>query len=425
MEDYAISLAGTFARLGPHTGALHAFHMASKRGLLEKEPAFISTSSVAAIPATVALQRSEERFVLAEEMEINLRKRDFVSLNPKLKKNATIDFVSILAILLAAFKAGRTKNSITSWATLGLLVPVAYKISEKAIKDIFNAESFLVYDNLSRLLLNNPQLLDLDLVFNSPIKIEIPAVNINKAGWTLDEVLANPPLYLHGWKDNGWVSVTNFKPEDVNLPKDLRNKRYVEKLINGLRVYGHFKPGYHDDDNGGIVDTAAKSNLPVHFALAQGYSNIVVLHYNSKAEGPTDRAFDNWVAHLNRCCDINVSENTRKTILGYLRINNDLEWLTKQTDNLKRLEDLLYYTGLDVKSQEIVRRYIRDTNEYLRNLSYSHMKKINFIFVGSDPLPDAHFSDFNQDQIIEGINLGWKAGWDAVPKISKMINGQF
>lgn len=423
MEDYALSLPGTFPRLGPHTAALHALHVAFKQGLLEREPAFISTSSVAAIPATIALQRSEECFILAEEMEINLRKRDFVSLNPELKKNAIIDFVSILGLLLLAFKAGRIKNPIKSWGTLGFLVPTAYKISEKAIKDIFNAESFLVYDNLRRLLLNNPKMLNFDLVFNSPIKIEIPAVNINKAGWTLDEVLANPPLYLHGWKDNGWVSVTNFRSEDVNLPKDLRNIKYVEKLINGLRVYGHFKPGYHDDYDGGIVDTAAKSNLPVHFALAQGHSNIVVLHYNSKAEGPTDRAFDNWVAHLNRCCDINVSENTRKTILGYLRVNNDLASLTKQIDSLKRLEDLLYYTDLDVKSQEIVRRYIRDTNKYIRSLSYYHMKKINFMFVGSDPLPDAHFSDFTQDQMIQGINFGWKAGWDAVPKINKMISG--
>lgn len=421
MREWALCLPGTFPRLGPHTGALHALHVAFKQGLLEREPAFISTSSVAAIPATIALQRSEERFVLAEEMEINLRKRDFVSLNPKLKKNATIDFVSILGLLLLAFKAGRIKDPIKSWGTLGFLIPAAYKISEKAIKDIFNAESFLVYDNLRKLLLNNSKMLDFDLVFNSPIKIEVPAVNINKAGWTLDEVLSNPPLYFHGWKDNGWVSVTNFKPEDVNLPKDLRNIKYAEKLINGLRVYGHFKPGYHDNE-GGIVDTAALSNLPVHFALAQGYSNIVVLHYNSKAEGPTDRVFKNWVAHLNRCCDINVSTITKKTMLGYLRVNNDLEWLTRQKKSLKKLEDLLDHPDLDIQSQEVMRRYIQDTNEYVHNLSYSHMKKINFFFVGSDPLPDAHFSDFTQDQMVQGINFGWKAGWDAVPRINKMIN---
>ena len=57
----------------------------------------------------------------------------------------------------------------------------------------------------------------------------------------------------------------------------------------------------------------------------------------------------------------------------------------------------------------------------MRNLSYAHKKIIKFLFVGSDPIPDAHFSDFTQDQMIQGINIGWKAGWDAVPKISKMI----
>lgn len=419
-NKWAISLPGTFPRLAPHTAALHALHAAYRQGLLESEPAFISTSSVAGIPGTVAVERSEEKFIETEERLINLRKRHFVSLNPQLKKNAAIDFLSIIGLLVLAHRAGKIENPIKSWIALAALAPPAYKISEKAVKDIFNAESFLVYDNLFKLLMKT---FDFEAIFNSPIKIEIPAVNINKAGWSLSEILSDPPLYLHGWKNKGWVSVTNFRPEDINLDPETRNRKYVAKLINGLRVYGHFAPGKHDEGEGGIVDTAALSNLPVHFAINEGYLNIVVLHYNSTAEGPTNEIAKNWVSCLNRDVDITVSENTRKATLGYLRVNNDLRQLVKQMESLKKLEDLVDSSDFGEEDKRVALRHILETRESLANLSYAQKKQINFYFVGSDPLPNAHFSDFTQDQMIEGINIGWKAGWDAVPRINEMIRG--
>jgi hypothetical protein len=325
--------------------------------------------------------------------------------------------MSILALLLTAHGTAKIKNPVARYTALTALGIPAFQISKKAVRDIFSAESFLVYDNLHKLLMN---VLDFDAIFNSTIKIEIPAVNLNKAGWTLDEILSDPPLYLNGWKNKGWVSVTNFRPEDVNLEKDVRNENYVRKLINGLRVYGHFAPGRHDNADA-IVDTAALSNLPVHFAIAQGYTNIVVLHYNSRTEGPTNRVFENWVQHLNRDFDINVAENTRKTTLGYLRVNSDLGELQKQRENLKRLEELFSGPNIDSLNQQIIKQFIRDQEESFKNLSYAHKKKINFVFVGSDPLPDTHFSDFTQGQIIDGINIGWKAGNNIIPDINKMV----
>ena len=148
---------------------------------------------------------------------------------------------------------------------------------------------------------------------------------------------------------------------------------------------------------------------------------MVVLHYNSKAEGPMERLFKNWVELLSRCFDITVSENSRKTILGYLRVNNDLGELAKQRESLKRIEELLYYPWLDSTSKQIIRQHIRDIKETMRKLSYAKKKRINFLFISSDPIPDAHFSDFTQEQMLEGMNIGWKAGWDAVPKINKLI----
>ena len=417
MKEWALCLPGTFPRLGPHAGALHALRDAASRGLLDRDPSFVSTSSVSFIPSSIYIQRSEEEHVEFEKKLINLRKRHFVSLHPDLKKRAIADFLFIAGLLLAAHETGKVRNPLASHAALLALSPLAYKITRKAVRDIFSVESFLVYDNLRKLLLKT---LKFDLIFNSPIKIEVPAVNLDTAGWTLDQILSDPPLYLEGWKNQGWVSVTNFRPEDVNLETEIRNLRYVNGGINGLRVFGHINSGRHNG-KGHIVDTAAISNLPVHFPVSEGYSNIVVLHYNSKAEGPLDRLFSNWVELLSRSFDITVSEMTRKIIVGWLRVNNDLEQLAEQRESLKRIEELLYYQGLDSTSQQVIRRHIQDVEETMRNLSYAHKKIIKFLFVGSDPIPNAHFNDFTQGQIIEGINKGWKAGWDAVPKINKMI----
>lgn len=417
MQEWAMCLPGTFPRLGPHAGALHALRDAASQGLLERDPSFIATSSVSFIPASIYLQRSEKDHKEFEEKLINLRKKEFVSLHPDLKKRATVDFLSIAGLLIAAHETGKIKNSWARYAALLALGFPAYKITRKTVKDIFSVESLLVYDNLRKLSFKT---FKFDSIFNSPIKIEVPAVNLNTAGWTLDQILSDPPLYLNGWQNQGWVSVTNFRSEDVNLKKEIRNTRYVEGGINGLRVFGHINSGRHDG-KGHIVDTAALSNLPIHFAVKEGHSNIVVFHYNSKAEGPLDRVFGNWVELLSRCFDITVSENTRKTILGYLRVNNDLEQLAKQRESLKRVEELLYSQHLDDQSQQAISQHIRDVEESMRRLSYAHKKKINFLFVGSDPIPDAHFSDFTQDQMEEGINIGWKAGLDAVPQINKMI----
>ena len=417
MQEYALCLPGTYPRLGPHAGTLHALRNAASQGLLEQDPSFVATSSVSFIPASIYIQRSEEDHKEFEERLISLRKKHFVSLHPNFRKKAVIDFLSIAGLLIAAHETGRIRNPLTSHAALLALGFPAYKIIEKGVKDIFSVESLLVYDNLRKLLLNT---LKFDRIFNSPIKIEVPAVNLNTAGWTLDQILSDPPLYLNGWQNQGWVSVTNFRPEDVNLEIKLRNLRYVEGGINGLRVFGHINSGKHDGD-GQIVDTAALSNLPVHLAVKEGYSNMVVLQYNSKAEGRMDRLFKNWVELLSRCFDITVSENSRKTILGYLRVNNDLGELAKQRESLKRIEELLYYPWLDSTSKQIIRQHIRDIKETMRKLSYAKKKRINFLFISSDPIPDAHFSDFTQEQMLEGMNIGWKAGWDAVPKINKLI----
>src|SRR3989344_1777141 len=141
MQDWAACLPGTFPRLGPHAGALHALRNASSRGLLEKDPSFLQT-------LYALLQGSEEEHTKFEEKLIYLRKRQFVGLHPDLKKKAFVDFLSIAGLLIAAHKTGKIKNRLISRMALLALGFPAYKIAEKTVKDIFSVESFLVYDNL-------------------------------------------------------------------------------------------------------------------------------------------------------------------------------------------------------------------------------------------------------------------------------------
>lgn len=420
MKEWALCGLGTFPRLGPHAGALHSLTMAFQEGRLLREPSYVVTSSVFSIPASVYISRDLREFQLLEKRLINLRKKQFVGLNPKLKKNAALDFMVMAGLLYSAYKAGKLSKDhpYIQAAAMASLLPSAYKLSEKAIRDIFTAPSFLTYDNLHNLLLSS---LNFDKIFNSPIKIEIPAVNINKAGWGFNQILSDPPLFLNGWKNQGWVSVTNFKPEDINREEKDRNNNYVRKMINGMRIEGHFSAGTHDN-NDAIFDTATLSNMPVHFAISNGYSNIVVLHYCSEAEGPTDRVFTKWTESMNRCGDIRVSENTRKTTLGYLRINNDLMQLKRLLDGLKRLEDMAVKPELSLENRNDLLSYVREQRDLLEKLSYFNKKIINFLFVGSEPIPDAHFSDFTKEQMIDGIAKGHRAGNSIVPTINKMIS---
>ena len=158
----------------------------------------------------------------------------------------------------------------------------------------------------------------------------------------------------------------------------------------------------------------------IYFPIDLGYSNIVVLHYNSSAEGPTERVFNKWTESINRCGDISVAEKTKETILGCLRINNDLAQLDEYKKAMDELAAYLSYypLGTFLRLEEALKSGREATDKF----SFSHKKKINILFVNSSrPIPDAHFSDFTQDQMIEGINIGWMTGQDIIPLINKMI----
>ena len=126
------------------------------------------------------------------------------------------------------------------------------------------------------------------------------------------------------------------------------------------------------------------------------------------------------VKALPRNFDVVTSENTRKTTLGYLRVNNDLDELEKQERSMRELEKVLDYPQVDEVVKASVRRYLREKRESDRRLSYAGKQRINLLLVRSDYLPVTNFSSFTKDDIETGMLIGEKAFWDNVRTIEKM-----
>lgn len=409
MKELAACLSGGFPCIPAHLGAMTSW---IQSGL--DPPGYICGSSSGGIIGSVAVQWDEEIMKEMCQLTINLKKRQFASLHPKIRNRGIGTILATSGMLVPIQKIKNPiLHSIAKFGVIGL----SLWMQKKFVTDtLFHSESFLVYDNLVKLLLNK---LNFDKIFNSKIKLELLSVNINKAGWILDDILKNPPLYTDGWKNLGWVRRTNFRPEDINLPTNERNLRFLKAVVNGARIWSIFDAG-RTDEGDFIVDTAAMSNVPVHAPINEGYDKIVLFYYNRLGEGPTDKVFESLLQITFRTNDIIVAENTRKTILGYFRINNDIEQMAKQRENLKQLGHLVYESDVDSTIKEKVRDSIKAQEESFRKLSYFNKKRIKFIIIRSEPLPPIHFASFSRDDMIDTINKGAKALKDSLPQLEDL-----
>ncbi|MDO8731675.1 MAG: hypothetical protein Q7L55_03765, partial [Actinomycetota bacterium] len=54
-------------------------------------------------------------------------------------------------------------------------------------------------------------------------------------------------------------------------------------------------------------------------------------------------------------------------------------------------------------------------------LSASGKRKIKFIVVESEEIPEFHFSNFNKDVQLEAINKGYKSFWNVKDEIAEAI----
>lgn len=401
MRKTGVIYAGNFPRLTAHTGFGHGWFDRCIRGDLPPIDYLVGISS-GALAGSIVTQWDEDGIRNGEEILIYLKRGQFASLNPKIRNSGGLALATTLAIASSTHKIS---NPYLRFAVnLGLISGALY-LDVKFFKDLFRAESFFVYNNLLKLL----RKLDMKKVMNSKINFEAAAVDINVAGWTIDQLFKDP------FNSNGWVSVTNFKPE---------HKGNVDLLIRGIansaRIWAFFNPEKTADGHS-IVDGAALSNIPVHFAIRNDCDTIIIPYYNCPIEGPSDVDFCTWVKILQRCSDLVVSNNTGKTMRGYIRVNRDLEQLSAEGKVIDKLERFIDQTATDDDQRNGIQAQINSIREIQKKYSFYNKKKINLVIISSDPLPNVHFSHFTEDDQIRGINLGYKALEDSLPEITAAI----
>lgn len=401
MNKTGLVYAGNFPRLTAHTGFGHGWFNRWMKGDLPPIDYLIGVSS-GALAGSIITQWDEDDIINGEEILIYLKRGQFASLNPKIRNSGGLALATTLAIASSTHKI---RNPYLRLATnLGLISGALY-LDVKFFKDLFHAESFFVYNNLFKLL----RKLNMDKVMNSKVNFEAAAVDINMAGWIIDELFKDP------FNLNGWVSVTNFKPE---------HKGNVDLLMRGIansaRIWAFFNPEKTAEGHS-IVDGAALSNIPIHFAVKNDCDTIVVPYYNCPIEGPSDIDYCTWVKILQRCSDLTVSSNTSKTIRGYIRVNRDLEQLSAERKVIDNLERFINQTDADSTQKDEIQTRINSIREIQKKYSFYNKKRVNLVVVSSDPLPNINFGHFTKDDQVRGINLGYKALEDSLSEIVTAI----
>lgn len=386
MPKIGLVLPGNFTRLAGHHAFGHAWFEASCEGF--PRPDYITGSSAGAIAAANIAHWNEAHFRKTEELLLKLRRSDFMGMNPRLKRSGIMTALASMALLAPTH---RVKNPFIHYGlntALASFVLTMEKRFAKAMMTSDDFDSFFVLDNLIRFLGEN---FDYEALFDSPVRVEVPTVDINRIQWR---------------------SVTNFKLEHRNP------ETFVNGVVDSIRIWGFFNPRLNED-GGYNVDAAVMSNVPIQFAMREGCDTIVVAYYDCAIEGPTERRFTNWIKSLQRCFDIVVSENSRKTLRGYINVNNDLDQLEKSRAATDELASFLGYypKGTWLRLEKALTMAREAESSY----SFTKKRKIKLVVVRTEPLPSTHFSDFDTDRTIETMNICYKAFRDVRGDIEKAV----
>src|SRR3989344_565767 len=98
MCKIGLVLPGNFTRLAGHHAFGHAWFDAAKAGF--PRPDYITGSSAGAIAAADIAHWNEAHFRKTEEILLNLKKKDFAGLNPRLKRSGAMAALTSMGLLL-------------------------------------------------------------------------------------------------------------------------------------------------------------------------------------------------------------------------------------------------------------------------------------------------------------------------------------
>ncbi len=366
MKKIGIVAPGHFKRLAAEVGFLHAYYDACQSGF--PEPEYMTGVSAGGLAIACASQWTEPDFKRTEEVLLALKRKHFYSINPQLEVLGGLTAFAALGSILPT-----DKETITNpWLRYGAKLAIASTIlgmDKKFIDGFLQSNAIFSNTNLYNLLKRE---LRTDRIFNSPIKIEIPSVDINSKTFSV---------------------VSNFRPEDQR-PETLLNGIVDSTRLPVFFPFRKNKSGHY------LADGAALNNIPIHLARNHGCDVIVVLKFKCAGEGSLNTEYNHWVSGLQRFVDILVDENARKTLRDYGYVNNDLEQEDKIKRAIKLIETSVNPTHRELEALEL----LRDVK-----LSASGMKKIKLVIVDSEEIPEFHFSNFNKETTRESLNIGYSS----------------
>ncbi len=368
MKRVGIVAPGHFKRLAAEVGFLHAYYEACQNGF--PVPEYMTGVSAGGIAVACAAQWTEPDFKRTEEILLGLKRKDFYGINPKLEVLGGLAGVAALGSLLPTDK-DTIKNPWIRYSAKAAVALSILGMDEKFVKGFLKSDSIFSNRNLYKLLERE---LRTSKIFKSPIKIEIPSVDVN---------------------DNVYSIVSNYRPEDQK-PEIL-----LKGIVDSTRLPVFFP--FRKDKNGHyLADGAAKSNAPVNLARNFGCEVIIVLKFRCKGEGSLDCDYDHWIPGLQRFVDLLVDERTRVMIRDYEYVNHDLEQEDKVKCAIEILESGSNQTSLELEAANLLKRV---------KLSASGKRKIKIIVVDSEEIPEFHFSNFDKDAQRESINKGYDSFW--------------
>ena len=370
MLKVGIVAPGHFKRLAAEVGFLHGYYEACQKGF--PLPDYMTGVSAGGIAVACAAQWTEADFIRTEKLLLNLKRKHFYGINPKLEVLGGLAAVAALGTMLPIDK-DTIKNP---WLRYGAKAAIALSIldmDKRFIEGLLHSDSIFSNTNLYKLLKRE---LRTNRIFGSPIKIEIASADIN-----------NKKLSV----------VSNFRPEDQK-PGIL-----LHGIVDSTRLPVFF-PFRKDEHGNYLADGAALSNAPIHLARNYGCDVIIVLKFRCAGESPIVKEYNEWGSGLQRFIDMMVDEKTSKTMRGYDFFNHDLE----QEEKIKRAIELMD----DCEARRILESV---------KLSASGRRKIKLIIVDSEEIPEFHFSSFDRETTRKSMNIGYRAFFNVKDQIAQAI----
>lgn len=370
MAKVGIVAPGHFKRLAAEVGFLHGYYEACQKGF--PLPDYMTGISAGGIAVACAAQWTEPDFRRTEEILLDLKRKHFYGINPRLEILGGLAGLAALGVMLPIDK-DTIKNP---WLRYGAKAAIALSVlgmDKRFVSGLLHSDSIFSNANLYKLLERE---LRINRIFGSPIKIEIASADINNRKFSV---------------------VSNFRPEDQK-PEVLLNG-----IVDSTRLPVFF-PFRRDKNGNYLADGAALSNAPIHLARDHGCDVIIVLKFNCAGEGPIEKEYNELGPGLQRFIDMMVDETARKTQRDYEFFNHDLE----QEEKINRAIALMD----DCEARRILESV---------KLSASGRRKIKFVVVDSEEVPEFHFSSFNKEATRESMNIGYKAFFGVQDQIALAI----